>query len=357
MNTQVNSTIDALAAFRNARVIPNLDMLRGIAILGVLFHHVDKSNVAALHTLQENGRYGVSLFFIVSGFLICTLLLREEHRHGQIDLRLFYIRRILRLSPLYYAVLLGYCVLVYGLHQFSPENQELFKQKLPYHFFYLSNFFVATGPFFFAWSLAVEEQFYLTFSVLFRWFNRTALLLLVVLLPMLKWGLLTMGWVDISNLFWKITLSFSEPMLMGVAAAFALNNDRVAHFLIRAVRSGLLWVSGGGMLALLLFTELTNKSDSNAQLLYILMTLLTVGAAISGKINVWGYALLSYVGKISYGIYLLHMLVIMAVSRIFPENPALILFFSTILVILVAGGVYRYFEHPILQYKAKFSKA
>lgn len=109
------------------RKYENLDWLRGISILMVIFHHVP--NVGPdnlLSVLRANGRYGVSLFFTISGFLICSLLLMERERHGTIDIKAFYMRRTLRLFPLYYAVLAMYCLQIFVFHQYSSENQILF---------------------------------------------------------------------------------------------------------------------------------------------------------------------------------------------------------------------------------------
>src|SRR5690348_18282128 len=113
-------------AFKTSSYFTALDGLRALSILMVLFHHVTKYPAGDfLHTLQENGRYGVAFFFVISGFLICTLLLREEEKTGRIDLWNFYGRRALRLLPLYYAALLVQAILVFALHQYTPENQQL----------------------------------------------------------------------------------------------------------------------------------------------------------------------------------------------------------------------------------------
>src|SRR5207247_11158705 len=89
--------------------------------------------------LEEDGRYGVAFFFVISGFLICTLFLREEEKTGKIDLWKFYGRRALRLLPLYYAALSLQAILVFALKQYTPENQALFVEKMPAYLFYYSN--------------------------------------------------------------------------------------------------------------------------------------------------------------------------------------------------------------------------
>src|SRR5262245_61475162 len=151
-------TVGSFESYQRRSYFGALDGLRGVSILLVLLHHsLLFPGYPLLQTLQENGRYGVAFFFAISGFLICTLFLHEESKTGRIDLWKFYGRRVLRLLPLYYAVLLLQMILVYGLHQYSPENQQLFGDKLCSYIFYYSNWLPTStqGPFFCAWSLAV----------------------------------------------------------------------------------------------------------------------------------------------------------------------------------------------------------
>ena len=132
-----SSAVLGFGEFQKDSYFTALDGLRALSILLVLLHHAPGlPRKDFFWTLQENGRYGVGFFFVVSGFLICTLFLREESRYGSVDLRKFYGRRVLRLMPLYYAVLLVQALLVFGLHQYTPENQQLFREKLPSYLFY-----------------------------------------------------------------------------------------------------------------------------------------------------------------------------------------------------------------------------
>src|SRR5262249_49399060 len=109
--------------FLRTRVWGSLDGLRAISILGVIWTHVwyvsGPTYYDALTKIPvlRNGAFGVSVFFGISGFLITALLLREKARQGQISLRDFYIRRTLRIWPLYYAVLALYVALVITLKQ------------------------------------------------------------------------------------------------------------------------------------------------------------------------------------------------------------------------------------------------
>src|SRR5882672_6045500 len=98
--------VDRGSLFQKAKYFPLLDGLRAVSIVGVVWHHAG----GALHFSGplSRGYHGVSLFFVISGFLITTLLLRERSRTGAISLRKFYLRRALRIFPLYYAVLALY---------------------------------------------------------------------------------------------------------------------------------------------------------------------------------------------------------------------------------------------------------
>ncbi len=347
---------DSFEKFQRAPFFFNLDWLRGISILLVILHHVPDLG-GRLLILQRNGRYGVSLFFAISGFLICALLLREERQRGRIDLVRFYIRRSLRLFPLYYAILLLYVVLVFGLHQYSPENQALFRDKLLGHVFYFSNLtaVAGVGPFFFAWSLAVEEQFYLVFSQMLRWLRRGVLLAVIVVSLVAKITLLNLGWVDHRSSVVRIVLSYQEPILLGVLLAFAVQTRAgyriVKNHIAHPVTLVLLGVALVGLLAAV---EMTDRSAMVTQLAYVLMVMVIAGCAVRDNIPVLGSRLLNHIGKISYGIYLLHMLVIIAVKRYVTAEPGLILLLSSVGVTVLASIVYRYFEYPILQYKHRF---
>lgn len=344
-------------AFLNQKIFANLDMLRGAAILAVVFHHAGALETGWLAVLHVNSRHGVSLFFALSGFLICSLLLREERRNGHVRLKDFYIRRSLRLFPLYYGMLAVYGVLIFGLGMFSPENQTLFKERLPCNILYLSNFVPITGPFFFAWSLAIEEQFYLIFGQLFRWARRSCLMGLIVLLVVLKPLMNLAGILDSTHLVVRILFSYSEPLLLGVLGGFALHNRGWYNATQVLSHPRVLGSLAAALLLMLCTVPLHDKSGLASQVLYILMTLIVMGCAMRPAIPVPGYAVLAHIGVVCYGIYLMHMLVIMAVQRVLTDNLYLTFVLSVIVVTAVASLVYRYFESPILRYKKHFSHA
>lgn len=191
---------DAVAARQGARPYwPQLDGIRALAFLLVFFHHCPRIEVnaqtswlvsliaAPLNQVFNWGWTGVDLFFVLSGFLITTLLLKEKMLLGSISFRQFFIKRALRIWPVYYFVLIACCVvapLVQGILLTGVYREFFVKQLLPMIFF-LGNYSLIFGignliklaasfslpvisilsP---MWSLAVEEQFYLTWPFVLK---------------------------------------------------------------------------------------------------------------------------------------------------------------------------------------------
>lgn len=355
--------VQSFAAFQGASYFSALDGLRALAILLVLGHHTNRAEGSLLEVLQENGRYGVSFFFVISGFLICTLLLREERRTGQIALGKFYSRRALRLLPLYYAVLALQAVLVFGLHQYAPENEVLFREKLPAYLFYYSNWLATAtqGPFFCAWSLAVEEQFYLGFGLLLCIgpLRRSWLIGGLVAALALKFAVFELlGAVDARSTAWRIAFSYQEAIIWGVLLAFALEERRFYDAAARVFRSGWTVLAiGGAATAWLLLHPMEAQSTWDAELLYLAMTAILAGVLVRPRVPLLSGRLLSHLGRVSYGIYLLHMFVISAVRKL-PggQDPLVCFVLTTIITLALASVVYRCFEEPIIRfYKRRFS--
>jgi peptidoglycan/LPS O-acetylase OafA/YrhL len=353
------SGTNSFDAFQASSYFNALDGLRAVSILLVLLHHVPRYPARHfLHTLQENGRYGVSFFFVISGFLICTLFLREEQKTGRIDLWKFYGRRALRLLPLYYVVLCLQALVVFALKQYTPENQALFVEKLPSYLFYYSNWLATAtqGPFFCAWSLAVEEQFYIAFGLLLFFASRRVVIgaaLAGLICKLVVFGMY--GNVDVDSTLWRVVFSYQEPILFGVLAAFALNSQRVYELFARWL--GRAWMPAGLGAAIALWVgahPMQTQSSWDAQLLYLLMTLTLAALVIRSATPVVGSRFMIHIGRISYGIYLLHMFIISFVKKL-PggTSPILCFLLSACAVIIVASLVYRHFEYPIIAYYKK----
>lgn len=171
--------------------IPTLDGLRAVAILLVLLHMgglrptIDNQHMLGsfLAILMDSGWIGVQLFFVLSGFLITTILLKTNNRDTFKTLLNFYIRRALRIFPLYYSSLAILFTLAITLNEAPEWLKNSFLHK--WHFiFYLSNWITPfIDPFMgHFWSLAVEEQFYFIWPILVLLINRNKLIWLCIIL-------------------------------------------------------------------------------------------------------------------------------------------------------------------------------
>ena len=153
---------------------PSLDGLRGIAILMVILYHFSFNRFLRPFHFLINGELGVNIFFVISGFLITTLLLKEKLAYGKISLKRFYTRRALRIIPVAYLFLIILIIL-----------NNLYKIKLPASAFISSFLFYKNFPYQFEpysghfWSLAAEVQFYLIFPFLLVW-NTNRYMIIVI---------------------------------------------------------------------------------------------------------------------------------------------------------------------------------
>jgi peptidoglycan/LPS O-acetylase OafA/YrhL len=172
----LSSNADTHASYLETRSFGSLDGLRALSIAGVLWHHTAFS--LGSWPLFNRGFLGVDFFFIISGFLIVTLLLRESRRTGTISLPNFYARRFLRIFPAYWAML----ILVACVAYVKPGNSSVdLKRELPYALLYISNFVPMWTMLSITWSLSTEEQFYLVVPGLLKHLPR---LLPYVVLPL-----------------------------------------------------------------------------------------------------------------------------------------------------------------------------
>ena len=151
------------------RYIPTLDGWRALSVIGVILYHGRLDFFTSspwVMRIASHGSIGVDIFFAISGFLICGLLLEEFTRTGDISLRSFYFRRSFRILPPYYAALVGICGA--SLLAAIPINRSDLLGCLLFYRNYLPAGMDAHGGFYTAhfWSLAVEEHFYLIWPIL-----------------------------------------------------------------------------------------------------------------------------------------------------------------------------------------------
>jgi peptidoglycan/LPS O-acetylase OafA/YrhL len=350
-------TTRAHEEFLRTRIFPGLDGLRCLSIVLVVAYHVSGLHAGFL----GRGYLGVSLFFAISGFLITSLLLREQEAHGHISLARFYGRRSLRIFPLYYTVLAVYVVLVLFFEKGAEEKADFFG-NLPAFLTYTSNWFVPLETdkriiFYFAWSLATEEQFYLMWPGVMRLAHRWgAVLFMTGLLAISLWApwAVETGRLDGSLLTVRILASFAPPICMGCLAAYALHSPRGFAWMYRVL--GHTWVPP---LLLVLVLAAVAVDGTPYGLTSVLMTALVVASCIRTHhllMPVLTLPPLRYVGMISYGVYLLHMIALNLVRRAVPgQGFAVYLVLTLALSVLMAGLSYRYFESRFLRLKERLA--
>lgn len=333
-----------------------LDGLRAVSILLVILYHLPPVPAGFWRTLQENGSYGVSLFFLISGFLISTLLLREQEETGRVSLRHFYARRALRLFPLYYAVIAAVVLGTLLTNVFSPASTRQVLDNLPAYLLYFSNWLRSSteGPLFFTWSLAAEEQFYLVFGAMFALVARRSLLLILGGLLLFKIaGILTFGLAARESTFWRIALSCQEAIMWGVLLGFTLNHPRGYATVSR-------WLRTPGLVPLLALgcaTWMCTRPPQVAwrieeQLLFPAAALIVASLVTRSRVPLLDAPVPVWIGKISYGMYLIHWFALVAWQRTLPPGTSMLLHavLATASIVVAASIIYVSFERPIITY-------
>ncbi|MEO6915745.1 MAG: acyltransferase [Chitinophagaceae bacterium] len=349
--------------------LPNLDSVRALAALIVVFSHIELQKQEAgfdnIRPFVKNfGSIGVTIFFVLSGFLITYLLLKEHSAKTKINIRAFYFRRILRIWPLYFVVLL-FGIFIY------PANIDT--AGITLSIFFLPNIAFMLGklpglidP---IWSLGVEEQFYLFHPHLFRRaslkkvFN--SLLLFFVFFYALKFCASVMHWETISKVMYKAR--FDCMMLGGIFSTWILNHQHNQKY-FTSLFSPTILLSRSFQKVLYIFylvylvAATIHSPWYNDQLLSILTACALGNLALNADciINIES-RFLSFVGKISFGLYLLHKFPVelmlrltksLGIKDLFAQN-IFIYSGSFVLSLLLAFLSFRFFESHFLRMKNK----
>jgi peptidoglycan/LPS O-acetylase OafA/YrhL len=333
--------------FTAQRRFAALDGLRCLAILAVIGHHALGPSVQAFSL-----GVGVDLSFAISGFIITTLLVREHRRTGSINVRRFYLRRTLRIFPLYFAVLGGYIALVL-LTKRGTTAGDGFIHHIPAFATYTSNWFVplhnSETIFYFAWSLATQEQFYLLWAPALlltllpgRIGRAAALMLLAIVVKEVVVNLAGGHALPLT-----VLRSIAPAICLGALWALVLHSPR------GFARAGRLIGHRAAAPALLAAVAISFAAVAPHVILEILLPALVAACCIAEDTLLEPLLTLPplvFVGRISYGMYLLHMLALNTVRPIVGQasGPA-VYAAGTILTIAIAYVSFRWFESPILR--------
>jgi peptidoglycan/LPS O-acetylase OafA/YrhL len=355
-------TAQAPAAFAERRYMPQLDSLRAFAVFAVFITHSEVKNLGPIQ-LGALGGLGVQLFFVLSGFLITRILLEcrndESPAHA---IGRFYLRRALRIFPIYYLTIAIFVIL---------HNPHIL-QALPWHFTYTSNIFFARrggldllGSHF--WTLSVEEQFYLVWPWLIvllpsRWLSR---LLLGTVLIAAGYRLISRGEGWSGPLAWGLLPPILDQFGIGAALAIYWDAAQRRSWMEAFMRKGALVLIPLAILSAY-FTPLLPPVIAvfDPLLRGVVFVLIIHGAALGyagtfGKLLEWPPLL--HLGKISYGLYVYHPFcswfvtgVLRHISHPAARYPFQHFFLFVTLTIIVANVSWFYFEKPIASLKRKF---
>lgn len=359
---------------QNKLYLSGLNGIRAIAAIGVLLSHINLALInfgikgISLFGFDSSGRqaswslgeHGVTMFFVLSGFLISYLLLKEKDKTDTVNKRKFYIRRILRIWPLYYLFII-LSIIVYYLYSYQFPNFG----TLAFYVFLLANIpFILQKTMAISghlWSIAVEEQFYIFWPHCFKNINRLQKVLIIIIgLAILLRILL---WVFYPHTFFTIlfTVNRFDCMLFGGLIAILLyKNSPIIKFIDNKIIQLISWL-------IILFHFLNYEIVNSIVSLEIIT--LCIGIIIIGQVNIANRLVnlenkfLNFIGKYSFGIYVYHPLIIYVlynsewIKNIENELTRTILVFAIIILttLVISYLSYEYFEKKFINIKSKYS--
>lgn len=354
---------------------PELDALRFFAFLLVLLHHSPYAgSVPVWVTLHDYGWLGVDLFLCLSAYLFTKLLFVEYQESGDIRIGFFYLRRMLRIWPLYFfflGTMLAYSIFFTGWH---PELLIRSLGMLTFTDNLLSMSKGYNSSIVFSahlWTISYEEQFYLiipwALRALYRMKNKTVIYILAmtILFGMSVRGVFIAGGTSYLSI-WAFPLTHFESILGGLMIGLGLFDKAITK-----IPGWVLFITG--LISLWLVTNLPNITATQWKLMltYPLIgigTSLVLVATIKGEIGFISTLLknkiLGYLGKISYGLYVYHLVAQELSSNIIKNlvstdrpfaYPILFIITSLIVTIMISGFSYQILERPFLKIKGRFT--
>lgn len=363
---------------------PNLDAARFLAAFAVFMLHFsnelrglyptisDSALFKAFYLFTSKGSLGVNFFFVLSGFLITFLILNERRSFGEFHLGKFLIRRTLRIWPLYFIIgIIGFVIFPLLFSDYFTLHEPL------YYFIFLANFDeiwnagndsinFLTSP----WSVAVEEQFYLFWGIaLFILFKLKTVKveLLIVALYTGSFIFQYLNWMD-DKIIYHHTLAVCQDILMGSFIGVSLFHKR--WWLDKVKKMPKLYVLlvyiAGLMLCLAknkLFAGQLIIIERSVLSLYFAFIILDQIRGEHSLFKLGRIKIFNYLGKISYGIYMYHLVVMYLLLRFIPfdkysllASASIFLILSATLTFMISDLSYRYIESKFLSLKPKHKR-
>jgi peptidoglycan/LPS O-acetylase OafA/YrhL len=356
----VSSLFPFMHDFR-AKHVPALDGLRGVAILLVITHH------QLIPFSLSGGFLGVDLFFVLSGFLITTLLLTEFDATQTISLKKFYLRRALRLGPALLIYLAASLVVTYFLH---PDELSKEFRLVALALAYVTNWRMAFGwdlsldPTAIIWSLSIEEQFYLVWPILlliclalgFKRHHLAIGLGVVIGAIMLHRYQLWAGGAELNRLYYGTDTRADAP-LMGCLLAmipvlsWTTTKRRVLNFSAVAAVCILAY-----LISTMEFTDIVLYQFAYTGIAALSGLLVwTAATQKSFLVNLFEWQPLRWFGKISYALYLWHWLLLKSTTFYFWVGETWDPWARFVAALLVSSVSFYFIERPFNRLKTRFA--
>jgi peptidoglycan/LPS O-acetylase OafA/YrhL len=340
--------------------IPALNGIRAVAVFLVIFYHY---GLRLPGNVKVPGAHGVLIFFVMSGFLITWLLLKESEKYGRISLKAFYRRRVLRIFPAFYFYwILLVAILLLGGHQI------VWLQTIS-SFLYLSNYYQAifgdpNNAFSHTWSLAIEEQFYLFWPFLFATFRHDLKKMTLFLV-----GLIGSVWIHRCVLYFVFGASQEyfyaafdtrlDSLMVGCLLAVLLKRGVLMRFWERVCRgyaipvlTVMLFVASvfAGPLLIPRYRDFVGLAIDPLLVAVIIVQAIALSSTWLFKWMEWGWV--RFLGQISYSLYLYQQLTLQSVHNRLTGQPEIVQLCAAITVTIFAACFSFYvIERPFLKLK------
>jgi len=340
-----------------------LDGLRGLAVILVVAGHLLQfSELHSIRMGQGLAQFGVMLFFVLSGFLITSILLRERMNSGRIDLRAFYWSRFLRLAP----ALLVFIVTIYEL-KLSGAVRDVPFYEFAVCLLYFRNIWGRSNSLGHLWTLSMEEQFYFTWPLLMARVRPARLLAIGIALTLLcnvwRFVAIDRAWFDYSHGTYYLRPYFRyDSILVGCCLALAIsekfdaseNFARVARWITQPVPIVAVWIAA---MCWLEFGEDYSRplfiTIQTYLAVLILFQLLFCDSRV--YLTIMSHDSIRYLGRISYSLYLWQQVFLVTKTPswgLLREFP-----FNLTAALVLAAASYRFIESPFLRLKDRRSEA
>lgn len=360
----------------------NLDALRAFAALAVVFSHfpgwLDFPETSFYIKLEkifkfghDGGTLGVIFFFILSGFLITYLLFLEQKKNGKINILHFYMRRILRIWPLYFlTIIVGFVVYPLLLNSAGYSVHE--NANPVYYVFFAANFdhiygaFPVVGILGVQWSVCVEEQFYLIWPLLFYFFSRSKLFPLFLSLIIVFSAFFFVHFMYGRSGGSYHLLSCFKYLSLGAFLAWIsfFHLQKLQAILNRLNATVILFIYILALAVIIFQSQIEmllpayKKWSDVLPAFFFVFVLAEQNFCNHSWFKFGSLKLMSWLGKISYGIYLTHMIAIYISIHTLPHETTWIPFKIILtlgLTILISYLSYRYVESYFLKWKHLFA--